>query len=131
MLNGRRSRRAPKSPTYSSCGEWPATSGYQNACIWRSTSSEGGSQEWYRRIAIEEFSGAEVSVAWKPKTLELVTGCEDGSVRVWRILTESDGFSAQLVWSDGYSVIVATNVNVVDAAGLSDTNWRLLKQRDT
>ncbi|KAF9078948.1 hypothetical protein BGX23_005628, partial [Mortierella sp. AD031] len=42
---------------YSSCGEWIATGGYQNACIWKSTSSVGDSQEWAQPITIEGFFG--------------------------------------------------------------------------
>lgn len=142
---------------YSSCGEWLATSGHQTVSLWKSTSSsspemstslrsgEGCREKWAQAITIKGFAGKVREVAWKSGTLELVTGCEDGSVRVWNIVNaagagelkdtaaddgEGEGvFSARLVWSSGYPVLMANKALLVDAVGLGDVERLLLKQR--
>ncbi|KAF9081963.1 hypothetical protein BGX23_000253, partial [Mortierella sp. AD031] len=113
---------------YSSCGEWLATGGHENMSIWKLV-SVGDSEKWEEVVKVGGLSGFIIGVAWKPHNLELVTGCNDGSVRVWRISETPDGFSARLVWSAGYAVLVASNANLIDAIGLSATNRRLLEQR--
>ncbi|KAF9079354.1 guanine nucleotide-binding protein subunit beta 1, partial [Mortierella sp. AD031] len=102
---------------YSSCGEWIATGGHDTVSLWRAAaSSDGGDgQKWSQLIKVQGFFGSVRSVAWKPNSLELVTGCHDGSVRVWRVVDGLDGFSAQMVWAAGYDVLAAFGANVVDA----------------
>ncbi|KAF9079062.1 hypothetical protein BGX23_005193, partial [Mortierella sp. AD031] len=98
--------------------------------LWRATaSSDGDDQKWSQIIRVQGFFGRVTSVAWRPNSLELVTGCNDGSLRVWRVVDGLDEFSAQMVWAAGYDVLAAFGTNVVDAVGLSAVNRLLLKQR--
>ncbi|KAF9081525.1 hypothetical protein BGX23_000765 [Mortierella sp. AD031] len=113
---------------YSSRGKWIATGYDYQVVLWK-FEQVGESQEWMQLVTIERFIGVVVSVAWKPHVLELVTGCDDGSIRVWRIIEGLDGgVSAQLVWSVGYNHLDASNANVLDAVGLSSANRLLLRQ---
>ncbi|OAQ30174.1 hypothetical protein K457DRAFT_1818855 [Linnemannia elongata AG-77] len=60
---------------------------------------------------------------------EFATGCQDGSIRVWRVQTGSRSVSVQLVWSTGLDFLVTTGAAIVDTTGLSDANRILLLQR--
>lgn len=149
---------------FSSCGVWLATSGPEAVSLWKLSSSspspsssslsslgECFEEKWTQAITIKGFSGIVRGVAWKPECLEFVTGCEDGSVRVWQIVDGPAGSeelggrvasadddddvdgeegldSAQLVWSVGYPVLMADRTVLIEAVGLGDVNRLLLKQ---
>lgn len=118
-----------KCTAFSSCDQWIATGSYMSAWVWNSTVGGGGMQEWKCVSKIFDFFGEVNSIAWRPDTLEFATGCNDGSVRVWRVQTGSSNVSVQLIWSTGPDFLVATGAAIVDTSGLSHANRRLLLQR--
>lgn len=85
--------------------------------------------KWKCVSKILDFFGKVNSIAWRPDTLEFATGCDDSSLRVWRVQTGSSSLLVQLVWSTGPDVLVATGAAIVDTTSLSDANRTLLLQR--
>ncbi|KAF9144463.1 hypothetical protein BGX30_012670 [Mortierella sp. GBA39] len=114
---------------FSSCGQWIATC-YDNwVWLWNCDSdSEGVSQEWTSKALIRGLVRTAVCVAWRPGTLDLVTGSVDGSICVWR-LTEPELGVVQLLWGLGPVALVTTNAAFEGAVGLSAVNLMLLRQR--
>ncbi|KAG0252427.1 hypothetical protein BGZ95_006644, partial [Linnemannia exigua] len=74
------------------------------------------------------------SVAWNPVVaLEFVTGCWDGSVRVWRIVshnvTDRRDVSVQMLCGNDVALLSAMGLTIKGAIGLSSMNRKLLLQR--
>jgi hypothetical protein len=65
--------------------------------------------------------------------MEFASGCRDGSVRVWRILTggegDGEGASIRMLWGYNVGCLAASDSMIKDAIGLSPTNQKLLVQR--
>ncbi|KAG0369856.1 hypothetical protein BGX24_002259, partial [Mortierella sp. AD032] len=93
-------------------------------------------ERWTRANKITGFFGAVQSVAWSPtEDLEFVTGCEDHSVRVWRISStsgrsNSSNMCVSMVWGSNIGQLVVADARFDDATGLSPKNEQLLIQRD-
>ncbi|KAF9905209.1 hypothetical protein EC991_001912 [Linnemannia zychae] len=86
------------------------------------------------QAAMDVFPENLFSVAWNPAvTLEFVTGCGDGSLRVWRIGSHdyNDGgdVSVQMLWGNDVGLLCASNLTLKGAVGLSPLNQKLLLQR--
>ncbi|KAF9273767.1 hypothetical protein BGZ88_003524, partial [Linnemannia elongata] len=98
-------------------------------------SADGGGREgggsWKCSVRAQDIFGLPRSIAWKPDALEFSIVCENGSLQVWRLVEtpSSDEWSAQLVWSDGNSVLAASDAIFAHAIGLSSVNQQLLAQR--
>ncbi|KAF9916022.1 hypothetical protein BX616_004801 [Lobosporangium transversale] len=59
----------------------------------------------------------------------LVTGHDDGSIRMWQIAKSEDGqCHTRLKWSTKQSILNASEASIRDVAGLSEANRKLLKQ---
>ncbi|KAK3830624.1 MAG: WD40-repeat-containing domain protein [Linnemannia gamsii] len=84
---------------------------------------------WAYATTIEGFFDVVITVAWRPKTTELATTNEDGSIRTWKVQEESGHVSAQLLWGHGGTAFTAPGAILVGAVGLSTTNRKLLEQR--
>jgi WD40 repeat protein len=112
----------------SSCGHWIATGCDKMVWLW-SLSSSDTSQGWSCNKIVREFYGVVASMAWRPNTPEFVTGCRDGSTRMWRLQKKSRGWSVQVVWNVASSCLVATDAILSHAVGLSPIDQQLLKQR--
>ncbi|KAF9149480.1 hypothetical protein BG015_008726 [Linnemannia schmuckeri] len=113
---------------FSSCGQWIVIRSERSIRLWNSV-ARYGAQTWKCMAVIEEFFGQVNSVAWRPRSLEFATGCDDGSVRVWKVLEKGGRVSVQMIWSSGPAVLASTGAIIANAAGLSTTNRALLKQR--
>ncbi|KAF9095257.1 hypothetical protein BGX23_000773 [Mortierella sp. AD031] len=118
---------------FSSCGRWIVAACGREVWVWKSVPSEipaaATTDEWSRMLAVRGFIKAVESIAWRPYSWEFVTGCEDGSVRVWKLCVETSDLSVQLVWSAGYTVLVASDAVIANTTGLSAINQQLLEQR--
>ncbi|KAF8930633.1 hypothetical protein BGZ47_000477, partial [Haplosporangium gracile] len=128
---------------FSSCGHW-IVAGYSSSLYGHSvyvfhSGKNNTPQEWRRLSVVRGFLGEVKSVAWRHKhgTLEFVTGCWDGSTRVWRVITyayaldASDVSSASVeqVWSTGLTILSVVGAVFLDALDLGLTNRELLKQQ--
>ncbi|KAF9934217.1 hypothetical protein FBU30_002910 [Linnemannia zychae] len=126
---------------WSSCERWIATGcvdfidsindhGCVNAVWLWSSSQEKSDIEWTCTLAIHSFELSVCSIAWKPNSLEFVTGGKDGSIQVWRLVESSGEWSARLVWNIGDSSLICSKAIFSNAIDLSPTNRQLLEQRD-
>ena len=77
------------------------------------------------------FQDAIQSIGWSnsPDTINLVTGCGDGSVLKWEIVIEGKEYRAHLCWSVTNGLLAVTDASMQDVRGLSRLNKQLLKQR--
>ncbi|KAF9331887.1 hypothetical protein BGZ91_011920, partial [Linnemannia elongata] len=118
---------------YSPCGNWIlAGCYYEEFRIWRFRAGEVSS--WSCVSVVGGCSDTIMSVAWNPVVaLEFVTGCEDGSVRVWRITSHDDAdggdVSVQMLWGNDLGLLSVSDLSFEGAIGLSPINQKLLVQR--
>ncbi|KAF9118002.1 hypothetical protein BGW39_001594, partial [Mortierella sp. 14UC] len=122
------------SVVYSPCGKWILSGGRDKTVrIWRFRSGEIGS--WSCVAVVDALSDYISSLAWCPvaPTLEFVTGCYDGSVRVWRIASHDDGdggnVSVHMLWGNDIRILCTSDLTFKGAIGLSPINHKLLVQR--
>ncbi|KAF9340969.1 hypothetical protein BGZ91_011560 [Linnemannia elongata] len=87
-------------------------------------------------LVIRAFHGVVTSIAWNPRglpdhSLEFVTGCEDHSVRVWRVKDKEggNGASVHMTWGSNSGRLVAGDANIQGAIGLAQVDRSLLLQR--
>ncbi|KAG0255238.1 hypothetical protein BGZ95_005817, partial [Linnemannia exigua] len=120
-------------PTYSPCGKW-ILSGSEDKTIriWRFRTGEVSN--WSCVAIVGGCSKGITCLSWNPvEALEFVTGCEDGSVRVWRITSHDDDdggdMSVQMLWSNDVGLLCALDLTFEGAIGLSPRSQKLLVQR--
>ncbi|KAG0067078.1 hypothetical protein BGZ89_006518 [Linnemannia elongata] len=116
---------------YSPCGEWIVSGGDDKTVrLWR---RQAGSEErWELTNTVSGFFGGIHSVAWRPTgPLEFVTGCEDHSVRVWRVMSSPDekDVHVAMLWGSNIGQLVVSGVIFEGASGLTNVNIQLLMQR--
>lgn len=76
---------------------------------------------WFCAAVVPEFSETITCLAWNPVVpLEFVTGCRDGSVRVWRVSSDEGDVSVNLIW--GTDVTGLTSKDVADVDPIDDTS---------
>ncbi|GJJ77482.1 protein HIRA/HIR1 [Entomortierella parvispora] len=82
---------------------------------------------------LEDFHQVVASVAWNPlaSSSHLVTGCRDGSVRLWQVLAEKDGYQARLHGPSNHDRLVLSDVTLKDVKGLSLKNKNLFLRYGT
>ncbi|KAF9909580.1 hypothetical protein EC991_008405 [Linnemannia zychae] len=118
---------------YSPCGKWMVLGGIDGTIrIWRVRF--GRVNSWSCVAVVVGCSQTIFSVAWNPAvTLEFVTGCGDGSLRVWRIgshdYNDEGDVSVQMLWGNDVGLLCASNLTLKGAVGLSPLNQKLLLQR--
>lgn len=116
---------------YSPCEEWIVSGGDdKTARLWR---CRAGSEK-RRELAhtISGFFGGIQSVSWRSNgPLEFVTGCEDHSVRVWRVMSSPDEESIHvaMLWGSNIGQLVVSDVDFQGASGLTIGNLQMLIQR--
>ncbi|KAG0077622.1 hypothetical protein BGZ90_006840 [Linnemannia elongata] len=94
---------------FSSCGQWIATCYGNWVWLWNCDSdSDGRSQVWTREALIRGLVGEVVCVAWRPGTLDLVTGSVEGSICLWRLQMEPEIAVVQ-VWGLGPAALITTD----------------------
>ncbi|KAG0201158.1 hypothetical protein BGX31_003874 [Mortierella sp. GBA43] len=59
----------------------------------------------------------------------LMVGCDDGSVMMWKLFDDEDGYQARLRWGSMNQGLTVTDATIQDVRGLSKLNEQLLKQR--
>ena len=89
---------------------------------------------WCVVSVVEGFLGWIRAIDWNPVVQnEFVTGCQDRSVRVWRILDGDNGgngsVSVELVWGSNICMLSAAGIKLDGVVGLDAGNRRLLIQR--
>ncbi|KAF9901683.1 hypothetical protein EC991_005787 [Linnemannia zychae] len=124
--------------TYSPCGKWLATGSVKGtAYLWKSSSVESTPTAapvavWSCALVLQTFHGYVSSISWNPcgDHLELVTGCEDRSVRVWKVVEDDDGkVHADLIWGSSSGRLGAWDANIQGVVDLAEVNKTLLLQR--
>ncbi|KAG0060525.1 WD_REPEATS_REGION domain-containing protein, partial [Linnemannia elongata] len=125
--------------TYSPWKDWLAFGGDDmrvHLCRRRQSQSESSDMEalWCVVSVVEGFLDWVWDIAWNPNARnEFVTGCQDRSVRVWRILEDDDGgngvVSVELVWGSNIGMLGAAGMKLDGVVGLDAGSRRLLKQR--
>ncbi|KAF9151024.1 hypothetical protein BG015_007150 [Linnemannia schmuckeri] len=140
--------------SYSSCGGLLAVGAVNGVVyLWRNnhqqeqqqqqlanSASASASLSWSSSpLVIRAFTGNVASIAWNPlspgrRILEFVTGCEDHSVRVWRVdekeqMEGGNGTSVRMIWGSSSGRLVAGGANIQDVIGLADIDRTLLLQR--
>jgi WD40 repeat protein len=139
--------------SYSSCGGWLAVGAMNGAVyLWSNHQQPTESVSVYAwsssPLVLRTFLGVVASIAWNPTDhnsgggdgLEFVTGCEDHSVRVWRIIEKADkekerggggagGFAARMMWGTRSGRLVARDTNIQGVIGLAEIDKTLLLQR--
>lgn len=124
------------SPISSSGEQWIASgSSDRTVRLWRRKASDEPTK-WTCVAVLKDFSVSFRHIAWSPSSagagapLKFVTGCQDHSVRVWRVVEEVGGsFRVCLVWSSSVTQLVAMDLATKGAIGLSNMNRHLLVQR--
>jgi len=83
------------------------------------------------RAVIENFSELIWSVAWGPfaGANHLITGCKDGSVLKWKVVSEAELCSTRLCWNITNGKLTMTGASIQDVHGLTELNKQLLRQR--
>ncbi|KAK3827109.1 MAG: WD40-repeat-containing domain protein [Linnemannia elongata] len=125
--------------TYSPWKDWLAFGDEDmrvHLCQRRQSQSESSDMEtlWCVVHVVEGFLDWVRDIAWNPVVRnEFVTGCQDRSVRVWRILEGEDGgdgsVSVELVWGSNIAMLGAVGMKLDGVVGLDAGSRRLLKQR--
>ncbi|KAK3807653.1 MAG: quinon protein alcohol dehydrogenase-like superfamily [Benniella sp.] len=83
------------------------------------------------QAVIQDLDSSIRSIAWStsPDISYFVTGCEDGSVRMWKVVEESGVCHVHVHWRPVNGELNVTETSIQDVHGLSQLNKQLLKQR--
>jgi len=112
------------SVAYSATGEFVASaSNDKTVLVWDTTAGQ-------ILDAIRGFSGAIHSIAWSASSdaSYLITGGEDGSVRMWKVITVEDARRIGLHWSSIVDSLVSADSFIEDVQGLSRLSLELLER---
>ncbi|KAG0269298.1 TOR complex subunit lst8 [Linnemannia exigua] len=121
------------SVAYSFCGKWILSGSNGKAVrVWRFRTYKV--YGWSNAAVVGGCSERITCLAWNPVVaLEFVTGCRDGSVRVWRIASydkdDGEDVSVQMLWGNNVGLLCAFDLTFKGAIGLSPINQKLLVQR--
>ncbi|KAF9536788.1 hypothetical protein EC957_009724 [Mortierella hygrophila] len=125
------------SPVSANGDQWIASGSLDRTVrLWRHKPSDEPNY-WTCVSVVKDLAVSCRRIAWNPNPtpgaapLEFVTGYQDGSVRVWRVVEEKDGkiFRVCLVWNSSVVQLVAVDLTTKGAIGLSNMNRHLLVQR--
>ncbi|KAF9899123.1 WD_REPEATS_REGION domain-containing protein, partial [Linnemannia zychae] len=115
---------------FSSCGDWIVVAAERSIHVWRKRGLDETVANWESVSTIGDFLSAIYGIAWRPDTMEFVTGCQDGSLRKWKVEEDTFGnVSVKLVWSEGLNILAITGAIFDNVTGLSAIDRRLLLQR--
>ncbi|KAH7038667.1 WD40-repeat-containing domain protein [Linnemannia elongata] len=120
------------SVAFSPCGKW-LLSGEKDSTIRLWQPQPGKDDNWICAAVIEGCSESIECLAWNPEgsLMEFVSGSADGSVRVWKISTRTDGGveSVSMVWGNNVGRLCTSGLTFEGAIGLSRLSYTLLVQR--
>ncbi|KAG0282466.1 hypothetical protein BGZ97_008984, partial [Linnemannia gamsii] len=118
--------------TYSPCGRW-LLSGSNDRTIRLWQLGVGELDDSWSCVAVVRGCSKSIScLAWNPVVpMEFVSGCDDGSVRVWKISIGDDGGvgAVRMHWGNDVGRLCASGLIFKGAVGLSPISQRLLVQR--
>lgn len=79
---------------------------------------------------VRAFSGTVLDISWNPiNPLEFATRCDDHSVQVWRMSSDSEIMVVRMLWVLNLKMPCAEGPVHSDATGLSAIQQKLLVQR--
>ncbi|GJJ76148.1 hypothetical protein EMPS_08507 [Entomortierella parvispora] len=115
------------SVAWSPCGNWFSTIS-QNFTLqlWK----KQGPDDFHRALLLKNFVVDLTSLAWSPdeSKLEFVTGSQDHSVCVWKVVPEGKKARVQLVWGSSLNRLVSTGADISHAIDLDVNARKLLRQ---
>ncbi|OAQ22254.1 WD40 repeat-like protein [Linnemannia elongata AG-77] len=116
---------------YSPCGQWIVSSSHDKTVrLWSQQQPPGESESWSCVYTVNGFFGLVSTMAWSPTVpMEFVTGCEDQSVRVWRVSTDGEDITVKMLWGTNLGVLYAGGSVLKGTTGLSLISRHLLIQR--
>ncbi|KAF9271506.1 hypothetical protein BGZ88_006037 [Linnemannia elongata] len=116
---------------YSPCGGWIASGSEDRTVrVWRRRRPPGDTESWSCVSTIHGYFDKVFDIAWNPTVpMEFVTGCKDGSVRVWRVSSNGEDVFVKLLWGTNLAVLHADGVMLKGTTGLSPIQKKLLVQR--
>ncbi|KAK3842536.1 MAG: WD40-repeat-containing domain protein [Linnemannia gamsii] len=132
---------------YSPCDQWIISGGFDKTVqLWRAPPQalpQAGQlrKRWTKVAVINGYLEPITCIAWNPSApLEFVTGCEDNSIRVWKVsftstsnsISNNDGeskVSVRLLWRSDSRYLCALDMSFKDAVGLHPSYHRLLVQQ--
>ncbi|KAG9063961.1 hypothetical protein KI688_004075 [Linnemannia hyalina] len=115
---------------YSPCGEWIASgSADYTVRVWRRRQPPGNTENWSCVSTVRGYFGVVSDIAWSPTVpMEFVTGCEDESVRVWRVSIDGEDVVVKMLWGTNLAVLHAEGLVLKGTTGLGFTEQKLLVQ---
>jgi WD40 repeat protein len=114
---------------YSPCGRRIVLACDKFVEIWNCRLSDAV-ESWSKVHTINAFFRLVSRLAWNPIIpMEFVTGCRDGSVRVWRIsIDEDENTVSRMVWGSNLGMLYAEGAILTNALSLSPIFQKLLIQ---
>ncbi|KAG9063966.1 hypothetical protein KI688_004080 [Linnemannia hyalina] len=115
---------------YSPCGEWIASGSWDKTVrVWRRRQPPGDAENWSCVSTVCSYFDMVLDIAWSPTVpMEFVTGCRDGSVRVWRVSSDGGDVVVKLLWGTNLAVLNAEGLVLKGTIGLSPMQKKLLVQ---
>ncbi|KAG0055036.1 hypothetical protein BGZ89_002511 [Linnemannia elongata] len=116
----------------SPCGEWIIVAGNGKVYVFVSQPSGRNKQPFQRCMnVVNNIFGEITGLGWRPDALEFATSCNDGSVRVWKLVIDDDTgeVEIEMIWSSGCIGLAVSDAVFTYAVGLSSSNRKLLRQR--
>ncbi|KAF9119176.1 hypothetical protein BGW39_000495, partial [Mortierella sp. 14UC] len=116
---------------YSPCGQWIVSSSHDKTVrLWSQQQPPGESESWSCVHTVNDFFNWVSTMAWSPTVpMEFVTGCEDQSVRVWRVSTDGEDVAVKMLWGTNLGVLHTGGSVLKGTTGLSLISRHLLIQR--
>ncbi|KAG0280977.1 hypothetical protein BGZ95_007652 [Linnemannia exigua] len=116
---------------YSPCAQWIVSgSDDETVRLWQRQQPSSAAESWSCVSVVRGFFGSVCDIAWNPvKSLEFVTACKDGSVRVWKVSSSDNGSTVVTLWGSNLGVLCATDMILKGTTGLDSIQQHLLLQR--
>lgn len=116
----------------SPCGEWIIVAGNGKVHLFVPKLPGRNKRPFTRCMnVVDTFFGEITGLGWRPDALEFATSCNDGSVRVWKLVIDDNTgeVEIEMIWSSGCIGLAVSDAVFAYAVGLSSSNRKLLKQR--
>ncbi|KAG0064172.1 hypothetical protein BGZ89_009311 [Linnemannia elongata] len=116
---------------YSPCDGWIASGSWDKTVrLWRKRQPPGDNESWSCVSTLHGYFHKVLDIAWNPTIpMEFVTGCRDGSLRVWRVSIDGEDVVAKLLWGTNLAIFLADGLVLKGTIGLRPMQKNLLVQR--